>query len=214
MPMLSTLRNWRTPVLAFVITLGLAETALWLIARQTQERQLVALQTRAVDLRTLLLTELNTSLYLANGVEAFIKANQGAVAPAVLDPWMKTLIQDVSYIRNIGLAPGNRITYIWPLEGNEQALGLYYPDLPTQWSLVEKIIQRGLPSLSPPIKLVQGGSGLIYRIPVFLQNQQYWGMVSTVLDAETLFAFLDRHAQQLDLNMSLSVSGQASDSVG
>lgn len=84
--MLSTLRNWRTPVLAFVITLGLAETALWLIARQTQERQLVALQTRAVDLRTLLLTELNTSLYLANGVEAFIKANQGAVAPAVLDP--------------------------------------------------------------------------------------------------------------------------------
>lgn len=206
--MLTGLRMWRAPTLAFLITFGLVETAIEVAARQDHEHQLNLLQTRAVDLLTLLQTELNTTLYLANGVDAFIKANQGSIDPLILNPWMNTLVKDASYIRNIGLAPDNRISYIWPLEGNEKALGLYYPDIPAQWAMVQKVIERGLPTVSPPVRLVQGGMGLIYRIPVYLQDKHYWGMVSTVLDAEALFAFLDRHAEQLNLDVSLSVSGQ------
>ena len=35
--------------------------------------------------------------------------------------------------------------------------------------------------ITGPVKLVQGGEGLIFRIPVFVDNR-YWGMLSTVID--------------------------------
>jgi hypothetical protein len=99
---------------------------------------------------------------------------------------------------NIGLAPGkSNHLYLAHWKGNEQALGLYYPDLPTQWSLVEKDYPTGFcPVCLPPIKFSTGWLGVNFiEFQSFLQNQQYWGMVSTVLDAEKrCFAFLDRHA--------------------
>ena len=43
------------------------------------------------------------------------------------------------------------------------------------------------PVLVGPVNLIQGGKGIIYRVPVFVRGA-YWGMVSTVIDIESLFA--------------------------
>ena len=55
---------------------------------------------------------------------------------------MNTLVKDASYIRNIGLAPDNRI-FISGHWKEMKALGLYYPDIPAQWAMVQKVIERG-----------------------------------------------------------------------
>ena len=54
--------------------------------------------------------------------------------------------------------------------------------------LIQRIIASGQPRLDGPLQLVQGGQGLIYRVPVFLPDQQYWGLISTVIDFDRLFA--------------------------
>ncbi|MDD2857469.1 MAG: EAL domain-containing protein [Candidatus Nanopelagicales bacterium] len=47
------------------------------------------------------------------------------------------------------------------------------------------------PLLVGPVDLVQGGQAFIYRNPVYLADNSYWGLVNTVVDAQT---FLDAQA--------------------
>ena len=50
----------------------------------------------------------------------------------------------------------------------------------------------GIPSLTRPISLLQGGIGIVYREPVMVDGQ-YWGLVSTAINIELLLqtAFAD-----------------------
>ena len=138
--------------------------------------------------RAALEQELNASLYLMNGLVAYVSTQSTLEAKAV-DPMLKTLYEHGHHLRNIGLAPGNRLTYVYPLAGNEKAIGLYYPDAPEQWPAVERAIRERQPRLAGPVQLKQGGVGFIYRVPVFIgPSGKYWGLLSTVIDKESLFA--------------------------
>lgn len=90
------------------------------------------------------------------------------------------------------VAPGNRIAYIAPAAGNESAVGLYYPDLPDQWPAIQAQINGAPPTLQGPYALVQGGRGFVYRLPVKLPTTGYWGLVSTVIDADAYLADASR----------------------
>lgn len=139
-------------------------------------------------LRASLESELNATLHLTQGMIAYV-ATGSTLEPEVIEPMLKTLYEYGRHVRNIGLAPGNRLTYIYPLEGNDGALGLYYPDLKEQWPAVERTIRERKPRLAGPRQLMQGGLGLIYRIPVFLgAREEYWGLLSMVIDVDSLYA--------------------------
>lgn len=130
-------------------------------------------------------TELNANVYLANGLVAYVTAVREP-SGRELDAALKTLFQFGRHLRNIGVAPGNRLTHIYPLQGNEAAIGLYYPDTPNQWPAVQQAIERRMTVLAGPLQLKQGGTGLISRTPVFYEHGQYWGILSLVLDLDSL----------------------------
>lgn len=95
-------------------------------------------------------------------------------------------------LRNIGLAPDLTIRNIYPLEGNEAALGL---DL-TRQSLSTEQVQRLKESrkalFSGPINLVQGGQGMAARIPIFEnESGRFWGVISVILDLNRLYTAVD-----------------------
>ena len=96
-----------------------------------------------------------------------------------------------------------------PLAGNAPVQGLYYPDLPEQWPTVEALMTSRQPQLQGPLNLIQGGQGLIYRIPVFIDDE-YWGLVSTVIDATLLFSVLEEYSIESDLSLSLKARGESS----
>lgn len=130
--------------------------------------------------------ELNANVYLANGLVAYISAlgdNYGERMQAAL----KGVHDFGRHLRNLGAAPGNRLSYIYPLEGNEAALGLYYPDIPQQWPAVLNAIEQRKTVLAGPVKLLQGGTAFISRTPVFWEDGTYWGILSLVLDRDSLF---------------------------
>lgn len=140
------------------------------------------------EFRAALEGELNESLYLTSGLVAYIETHS-VLQPERVRSMLQSLYQQGRHIRNIGLAPGNRITYIYPVKGNEKALGLYYPDLPDQWPAVQQAVRNRQPVLAGPVQLKQGGIGFIYRVPVFVgRNKKYWGMLSTVLDQDLLLS--------------------------
>ncbi|MBF0611236.1 MAG: response regulator [Magnetococcales bacterium] len=157
----------------------------------------------AGNLRAELETSLNGVLYLASGLESHIKASEGVLEEAELLKMLGFLYEQSTIIRNIGLAPGNRLTLIYPTQGNEKALGLYYPDHPGQWPAVRRAIQEKRPNLAGPVALAQGGEGLIHRHPVFLPDGSYWGIISTVVDYDKLLTRFYKQVAGLPIHLAL-----------
>ena len=154
---------------------------------ESEAREAVAVA--AGDLRSVLETELNSILYLTRGLQSYIQATKGRI-PEEVTAMLVNIYEEGRIFRNIGVAPDNRIKYVYPLVGNERVLGLYYPDLPNQWPAVERAIKERKATLAGPIKLAQGGCGLIYRLPVFLNDNSYWGIISSVINTEQFFNFI------------------------
>jgi PAS domain S-box-containing protein len=140
-------------------------------------------------LRVLLESEVNNEAFLATSVEFYIVAREGNLDSTEIQKILALVFKRGRHFRNIGIAPDNRIAWVFPVVGNEAAIGLNYPDMPEQWPAIQQIMATGEGRMSGPLELVQGGQGLIYRSPIFI-NDTYWGLLSTVIDADSLFDLL------------------------
>lgn len=168
------------------------------------------LVTRANDARAVLERELYPAIYVSVGLSSYIVNRSGSVDEQELTGWLSNLFTESRYLRNIAIAPDNRISLVYPLAENQAILGLYYSDVPQQWLVVQTLMNTRQPQLQGPINLVQGGQGLIYRIPVFIDDE-YWGLVSTVIDAERLLSLLEQYSAASQLSISLRVAGDGAD---
>lgn len=206
----STPRRVFEYVLPILVFFGLGIASELIIFESRSRKENIARQnaiSNTAEIRAILESDLNSSIYLASGLVAFVKSKKGDYDSKEILPWMSDMQKQAHGIRNFSLAPGNRITTVAPLPGNESAVGLYLPDSPAQWPAVQRIIATRRPILAGPFELKQGGQGLAYRVPIFLddgdsaQGGRYWGFVSTVLDASELFYKAHQRALALDLEL-------------
>ncbi|GDY24596.1 sensor domain-containing diguanylate cyclase [Agarivorans sp. Toyoura001] len=101
------------------------------------------------------------------------------------------LLNKANFVRNVGIAPNNIISMVYPLDGNEGAIGLDFRTKPEQLKSVLKAKQMKQVYIAGPLPLVQGGIGLIARYPIFSDypvNKQYWGGVSVVMDYQKMIS--------------------------
>ena len=189
--------------LLLLLLLGLSELLLTQVQLRREFAQRQQVESQGGELRARLLNELNGTLHLATGLAAYLQSRDGVIDEAALQPWIEGLTRQSRHIRNIALAPDNRINYVYPLAGNEGAMGLYYPDNAQQWSSVQRAITERQPVLDGPIQLRQGGTGLAYRVPVFLRDGRYWGLISTVIDTSSLLRELPAAASSMHLEIAL-----------
>lgn len=143
---------------------------------------------RAGIVRVRLEHEINTTLNLTMGLVIYVSANPGISGDEYAVVAAKVM-QKAPLLRNIGLAKDNVISHMYPLEGNEKALGLRYLEVPSQKDAVLRAIHTGNTVIAGPLELVQGGMAFISRIPIFedLAKQKYWGIASVVMDMDSLY---------------------------
>lgn len=194
--------GWIAPLLIF-LTLGAFSEFLWHEHQLRKESELRQETLRSAGtMRALLESQLNATAYLANGIESYIVGTHGNIRPQEIEPMLALLFGRSPHFRNLGIAPNNRLAYIYPHKGNEKAIGLYYPDNAAQWPVIEQSIRDKQARLAGPVELVQGGNALIYRLPVFVDGR-YWGLISTVIDADSLLSqllpFTNSHPERLAL---------------
>ncbi len=166
----------------------LAAGVLWLVdlGKENIRSKTESLVARSVlSTMSLLENEINANAFLLNGLAAFVKARPDFEEQEI-NAALEYLYDSGRHLRNVGVAPGNRLSFVYPREGNAAAIGLYYPDDPTQWPAVKQAIDHGSTVLAGPVDLIQGGSGLISRTPVFLEDGSYWGILSLVLDTDSI----------------------------
>jgi PAS domain S-box-containing protein len=147
--------------------------------------------------------ELFASINLTQGLVSLVTI-QGEISHQQFEAIAGELMSHAHNIRNIALAPDNVIRFIYPHQGNEEALGLDNLKTTEQRETVLRAISEKRMIVADPVKLVQGGTGIIGRTPIYLRESstnvgstRYWGISATVIDFDTLIqdARLDRAAQ-------------------
>ncbi|WP_199190523.1 EAL domain-containing protein [Nitratireductor sp. StC3] len=129
------------------------------------------------------------NIELARGLVSVLEA-QPDTDQAGFAALARRLLAGESQIRHLAAAPGLVVSMVYPLEGNEKAIGLDYRSNDTQRAAAVRVRDSGKIVLAGPLDLVQGGKALIGRFPVFTgpESGQFWGIVSAVIDIERLYA--------------------------
>ncbi len=146
-------------------------------------------QNRLVELRESLNSQLLSDLQLVRGLVSVINL-EPALDQARFERVVRPLLQGRTHLRNVAAAPDMVVRLMVPIQGNERAIGLDYRKTPGQAEAAERARLTREVVLAGPLPLVQGGTGLIARLPVFLtgpDGERFWGLVSAVIDSDRLF---------------------------
>ncbi|MGB2131231.1 MAG: diguanylate cyclase domain-containing protein [Marinobacterium sp.] len=175
-------------MLLVALSLLLGEYVVGLVQQRVEQINRVEAVAVLAQKRAELESRINSVLYLSSSLSTFIAVNPHSDS----ERWhalSQEILREAPLVRNIGLAPDNVMRFVYPLSGNEQALGLDYRQLPAQWPAVEAAMISGRMTLAGPVNLVQGGRGLIARSPIYFEQggrRHYWGLSSVVIDFDEL----------------------------
>lgn len=171
-----------------------------------QQLMLTHVTEQALSHLSRLEAELNADVFLADGMVAYIISQNGINQPSTVIA-AQTLYTFGRHVHSIAVAPGNRISLVYPLADNAAAMGIYYPDAPLSWPPIRRAIETRSTVLAGPVTLRQGGSGLIIRTPIFLPDGRYWGLVSLVVDADDLFRSVGLDGSASSENVRYAIRG-------
>ncbi|SFB45606.1 PAS domain S-box-containing protein/diguanylate cyclase (GGDEF) domain-containing protein [Rhizobium sp. NFR07] len=167
------------------------------------EQRLVASE-KLAQVSSRLETQIHGNVNLVHGLVAAI-----AASPEMSQPQFAALSERIfsvpSQLRNVVAAPNLVVRLIYPLEENKALIGHDYAAHPKQSGSVMEAIKRRKTMIAGPVKLDQGGSGLLVRYPVFkLSNGHFWGIVSSVIDADRLYRDSNLNAERQPLDIAIS----------
>ncbi|RMA41239.1 ATP-binding protein [Rhodophyticola porphyridii] len=146
---------------------------------------------------------INEKILITEGIMAAF-ASRPDMSQREFERVTSQLIRNVENVINVAAAPDLVIEYVYPFAQNQAALGLDLRERADLMDAVERSIATGETIIDGPIDLVQGGRGFVTRSAVFgyysnsFENQ-FWGVVSLVIDADGLFETAGLAVENLDL---------------
>lgn len=193
-------RSLAIVILVFAVLGTLADVLVnRLLAKQYRLDQELFVTFELSALRARLEERINSNLFLVYGMAANISVRPG-LSTVEFGDLAHVLLGKSTLLRNLAAAPDFVIRFVYPPAGNEKALGLDYRTLPDQWAQAQAAMQTGRMAVAGPIQLVQGGRGLVARVPVYA-GERFWGLVSSVMDIDELArqVGIDELSGRLDL---------------
>ncbi len=157
-----------------------------------QERKYLMILDQLTAVRAKLEGVINQRLSVAEGLAAYTSTRPN-LTQAEFTELARVLVAQKPGIRNVAYSKGTILSYYYPLEGNESAVGTDLMEIPSQREIVKKAIESRKTFVAGPVNLIQGGVGLISRTPVFSTspNQEpnsgdFLGLVFVVISKERL----------------------------
>jgi diguanylate cyclase (GGDEF)-like protein/PAS domain S-box-containing protein len=185
------------------VTLGILKADGEEHERYLAEQKLVAAE-RLAQVASRLESQIHGNVNLIQGLVASIAANPG-ITESQFTALSERLFSVHSQLRNVVAAPDLKVRFAYPLAANRQIIGHDYNKHPKQSGSVMEAIKRRTTMLAGPVKLDQGGSGLLVRYPVFtIGNGHFWGVVSSVIDVERLYRDSNLNSDRQPLDIAIS----------
>ena len=159
---------------------------------------------------------LNARLYITRGLVAHVSTHP-AITKAEFQTLAEALLKGQTAVRSIQLAKNTVVTHLYPLRGNEKALGLRLLELPDQRAAVLRALETKRTVVAGPVDLVQGGVAFVSRTPIHLTppgeppgTGRYWGLATILIDKDALF----REAGLLGESLGLQYALRGKDGLG
>jgi diguanylate cyclase (GGDEF)-like protein len=192
--------------IALIVVVGLLVD---LQNRRTAEQELrISVREQIGLIRTRLEGNIHGNIHLVRGLISTLKTEPHMQQDRFAE-LAGNLFTDNSQLRNIAGAPDLVISLMYPMAGNEKAIGLNYRKNADQRATALKVRDGGELVIAGPLNLVQGGQGLIGRFPVFTLvdgNRIFWGIVSAVIDVQRLYE--DSGLLDPDLPIEIAIVGR------
>jgi len=197
------------PVLLFFFGIGVSYRFSILQFSAQMDRVREHISAKLDRIRGDLSRELYSAIHLTEGISSLV-AVEKTIEARRFQSIARELIGRNRLIRNIALAPGNVIRFMYPIEGNERAIGVAYMTLPEQRDSVLRAMREKRMVVAGPVELIQGGVGIIGRTPIFVTEmengkatQKYWGISATVIDFNRLIQTVGLEAPSLQMQIAL-----------
>ncbi|MBZ9701701.1 MULTISPECIES: EAL domain-containing protein [unclassified Mesorhizobium] len=153
---------------------------------------------------------------LEGNINGNLQLVHGLVATVVTEPYMgqqrfaslaRNLFGENSQLNNIAGAPDLVVSLLYPLKGNEKAMGLDYRKDDWQRKAALRARDERKLILAGPVDLKQGGQGFIGRFPVFVSSagdrERFWGIISAVVDVQRLYKASGLFDDDLGIDIAL-----------
>lgn len=148
----------------FFLVLGVAGSIIYLSERHRGEQQSKTLREIGTAQARLLERQLDRSLSSTFALASVLRQN-GKIDN--FDALAAEIIKSYGGINNLQLAPNGVVTKIYPLAGNEAAIGHDLLNDPQRRTEALAAIESRKLTLAGPFTLLQGGVGVIGRLTVF-----------------------------------------------
>lgn len=188
------------------------------VTREARYVETAEMLGRLQSARVKLEAALNSRLHMVRGLAAFVQTHEEFTEELFMD-FALALEEGLEGVRSLQLAPDAVVAYITHPERNVGALGHDLLADPNRRKLVQHVIDERLYLIAGPLKLVQGGVGLIGRLPVYVPTEEvpaadvaaadestgdrFWGFATILLELEPLLAEAGVDENHAELSFSL-----------
>lgn len=135
---------------------------------------------------------ISDNITILNGYTAFLSMEEKPSQESAVNYLENLVDENNSYIKNISTLEDTTISFIYPLDGNQSAIGLNLSELESQRDPVLKVKQSLKPVFQGPVELVQGGSGFVARVPTLSKSGDYQGQISLVVSGDSFLQEIER----------------------
>lgn len=136
-------------------------------------------------------TVLNLSMQYAEFFEVLIVSNP-QISEETITHYAESILKNNPVIHNVSIAPNGIVKYIYPLEGNEAAIGHDLFDDPERAPYLHKAIETRQSVAQGPVESIQGGLMIFNRRAIFINEgseEKVWGFSVIVINFDL---FLDQ----------------------
>lgn len=173
--------RWSRFLIAFLLSLLICFVAGATLILNKQQLEQVQMERLVLTKSNKLSEVLSKLLYKTQTLAVLVMQNNGSIQD--FEKLAATIVDDPA-IKNILIAPDGVVSDVYPLEGNEQVIGLDYFSEGEGNAEAMQAKETGQLILGGPFRLVQGGQALVGRLPVYMGeegNKEFWGIVSVTL---------------------------------
>lgn len=129
---------------------------------------------------------IESRLYILDELESYVRV-MPEIDQAAFEVLAQTMLERDPVVRSLQLARNSVISHIYPVTNNEEALGHFLLDDANQKADVLLMYKLHTATISGPLKLRQGGKGLVVRQPISINNasselMQNWGLSILIVD--------------------------------
>lgn len=210
------------PYLAASLTVAIVLAITWVFERSEQQR--FQQQNRADVLNQLSASRariegaLNQKLFITQGLLAYVSTTNPNLNQQEFENLAKVIVAEQPNLAGVSLYKNNVITHLYPLKGNEKAIGFNPMKIPEEREAVQKAINsRRTVVAGPIIGVATGKPTFVSRTPIFLtppnaapQSGSYWGLVAVGFDLYPLL----QEAGLLEISAKLQYAIRGKDGLG